>query len=872
MKLWLAAGMIAGALVFCGDGAAAKRVKTEAHTPTAALGRFVAQDDIGDVYSEVTVNLKKETIHVDGKKSNLQKILGVSEKKEEKILDVTAAKAVDYVESSTVCEAEKISANEIVITNDFQTHRLIATVEEIEETYGAVEAVKGITAYILKYESEEATKEAYDKLVEEYGEDKIFPDKIYQMEEVQCASDTVKLAGDFREVKEDEEQDEGIAGGQQDSAASALSYTSGGYVDTAKTMGLYSINEQINRSKYANNKVTVAVLDSGLTYTINPSCEIGRKLRDKRKEEWMYAFDGTADAGDSNGHGTKVCSVIAYNTPDNVQYCMFKIMDSEGVIFDASIFAALEQAYILDIDVVNCSFGEVNPLGKESTKKYDAILKKLYEKGTIVCCAAGNDTNHHYKKDKNKNVIDEYDTSADCVIPANSDYVLCISALEATSNGLFVRSSFTNTGKTVDYSAIGKDVYVYTNESKEEGVSGTSLSTPLVAAEFAILKTCNDSYISVDRMREFYDLFLNSASKTADSTIYGEGYFDLSNVGLCTQNHSRCCGLWHYNGTTSDIGKTHTLTINLNGGTGYGHTGTSTIGKSSKFTRTFTCGTEFHFASAYGLQTTNSNGWFQFGETAKAGSGTVTDPYTPYREGYMFVGWKCSGYGSVHKKISYISGKYTEIWCYNGEDNGNVTLTAQWMPKNLYNVLTVVPNGGSMYNGDTITTQPFNINYKIGKYRILCNSSSPRSHAGKAIGEPIREGYTFAGWDIVYGQGKVSKIISQSAYLTNEFYGQSDSTYGYAYYSDSYNEEEAYIKACWEGNKYRVYLNVDATKTLLSSMVTYGREYGSILKCVPKKDGYTFDGWYTALNGGKKVTVSTTVTTTSNHYLYAHWK
>ena len=40
----------------------------------------------------------------------------------------------------------------------------------------------------------------------------------------------------------------------------------------------------------------------------------------------------------------------------------------------------------------------------------------------------------------------------------------------------------------------------------------------------------------------------------------------------------------------------------------------------------------------------------------------------------------------------------------------------------------------------------------------------------------------------------------------------------------------------------------------------------------PTKEGYTFEGWYTGLNGGSRVFPTTNVTTTSDHKLYAHWK
>lgn len=278
----------------------------------------------------------------------------------------------------------------------------------------------------------------------------------------------------------------------------------------------------------------------------------------------------------------------------------------------------------------------------------------------------------------------------------------------------------------------------------------------------------------------------------------------MSNYVLCTDNHSMCCGLWHYSGSTSDIGQAHTLTIDLNGGVGYGYTSSSTTGWSSKFYRTFTCGNDIHFASAYSYQSSASNGWIQFGENQSTGSGTVTNPYVPYKKDYVFIGWKCSGYGSVHKKISCLGGKYTEIWSYNGEDNMDVTLTAQWMPKNLYNTLTIDPNGGTMYKNSTSTNSPFSVNYKISSvynyYRVLCDSSSPTYYSGTTIGEPIRSGYKFNGWKVVRGNGSVRRIINTPAYFTNEFNGYCSSVYAYAYISYDRNESNATIRAKWVKN------------------------------------------------------------------------
>ena len=71
-------------------------------------------------------------------------------------------------------------------------------------------------------------------------------------------------------------------------------------------------------------------------------------------------------------------------------------------------------------------------------------------------------------------------------------------------------------------------------------------------------------------------------------------------------------------------------------------------------------------------------------------------------------------------------------------------------------------------------------------------------------------------------------------------------------------------------NKYKVtYDQKGGSGAPASKEVTFDAAYGSLAE--PTKTGYTFDGWYTAASGGTKVTASTTVTTASDHTLYAHW-
>ncbi len=54
-----------------------------------------------------------------------------------------------------------------------------------------------------------------------------------------------------------------------------------------------------------------------------------------------------------------------------------------------------------------------------------------------------------------------------------------------------------------------------------------------------------------------------------------------------------------------------------------------------------------------------------------------------------------------------------------------------------------------------------------------------------------------------------------------------------------------------------------------SKVVTYNAAYGTL--ATTSRTGYTFGGWYTAPTGGSLVTAGTTVTTASNHTLFAQW-
>ena len=121
---------------------------------------------------------------------------------------------------------------------------------------------------------------------------------------------------------------------------------------------------------------------------------------------------------------------------------------------------------------------------------------------------------------------------------------------------------------------------------------------------------------------------------------------------------------------------------------------------------------------------------------------------------------------------------------------------------------------------------------------------------------PNRTGYSFDGW---YTEKTGGTKVTETTTV-----GKDPPTKLYAH---------------WTANNYLVTLHANGGKIRTASgglvntrsyTVTYGSKYPA-LPDPTRTGGYTFDGWYTDQTNGTKVTSDTTVTTTKDHILYAHW-
>jgi uncharacterized repeat protein (TIGR02543 family) len=115
--------------------------------------------------------------------------------------------------------------------------------------------------------------------------------------------------------------------------------------------------------------------------------------------------------------------------------------------------------------------------------------------------------------------------------------------------------------------------------------------------------------------------------------------------------------------------------------------------------------------------------------------------------------------------------------------------------------------------------------------------------------KPVKVGYKFLGWTKVRNAEKI------------------DFKPGSLYKEDVSRT----LYASWNANSYKLTFETNGGSTVLPKMVTYDKEYGTLTE--PKKEGYTFEGWYFDNETFNDVVEKTDIVKiTSDTTIYAKWE
>lgn len=180
-------------------------------------------------------------------------------------------------------------------------------------------------------------------------------------------------------------------------------------------------------------------------------------------------------------------------------------------------------------------------------------------------------------------------------------------------------------------------------------------------------------------------------------------------------------------------------------------------------------------------------------------------------------------------------------------------------PPTTYITVRFDANGGlfladysSIFGTDTPDFEPDNSDRKIAVIKDKYHEKDPYEEITVNNG-PDYAGHTFLGWTTE--KDNKTKIIDKTSTVTLVP-----------------GDTEVTLYALWAVN-YSVSLDANggqlASGDPTSLTVYTGGTYPTLP--TPTRDGYTFDGWYTAADNGTKVAAGDTVTNTAAHTLYAHW-
>lgn len=433
---------------------------------------------INEDYFDVTFNLKEKTAIVDDETIPLNEFLGVEEDEVETIVASSSFKK--FLNENLTGDIE-YKDGMVEISNPYSTNVLIVETEKPEifnEDSSIVETI-ALTdeLYYVRYDSAQNTK--------------------YGFEYLSSNDNVLSVAKDEKVSISDEDIATQING-----VSSAVNVAWG-----RKATGMDTYTNFLNLKGNSQN-VYVAVLDTG----IYSSHEVFKGQNTADRIDFTYSKNllsepYTTNVVDDNGHGTNVAGLVAECTPNTVKIVPLKIMDSSGNGLLSTVYKGIDAVY-RNVDVINISLGsKVEQMSPQSKRDFDSFLRKVKEAGVVVCCAAGN---------KGISPI-EY--------PAASTHALGVSSVGETKT----KSSFSNYGSGTDYAMPGEDIEVpdYSGVDSYAIGSGTSYSSPLLAAAAALIKSENPG-CSYDQVIEIFNTNIEDLGSDGKDNYYGYGMVNFN--------------------------------------------------------------------------------------------------------------------------------------------------------------------------------------------------------------------------------------------------------------------------------------------------------------------------------------------------------
>ena len=391
--------------------------------------------------------------------------------------------------------------------------------------------------------------------------------------------------------------------------------------------------------------------------------------------------------------------------------------------------------------------------------------------------------------------------------------------IEVSSNNLIILNSTSLSNLTI---TLNDDTYTYDGNVKTPGV---------VVKDGTKNLTKDRDYII-----EYRD---NVNAGTGRVIIVGKGNYSGSTTKTFTINKAIA---------TCKINSTPTLKYpnSTSGDITYSCTGDGEITATSGNTNVITASkTSDTVISLTAIGTGTSNITIAQVESTNYTNAMVSQDITVSGEQYT-INFDGNMFNGVNQTINGLTLTYDYENSYltlNGTPTGNVTI-----PK-YNNGLTFTEGDTYTYKATYVSGSYTNANNSVGSYVVDIHKDKPYW--------PDHEVSTRNNTDVLFGNilnGSSSAILTVNSAAAAE--GQ---RLDYWIWFD--------VSSDWVFDNYKIKITFTKNDT---KKVTYGSTYGSLP--TTKREGFTFDGWYTGENGtGTKINSSDTVSITNDTTLYAKW-
>lgn len=237
---------------------------------------------------------------------------------------------------------------------------------------------------------------------------------------------------------------------------------------------------------FTGKGVIIADIDTGIDLN-NTQLVSNLHISDK---SWNF-INQTNNVQDDNGHGTITAQLLAAgpNFDDlidggayDAQLMVLKALDAYGRGSDASVAQAIEYAVDHGADIINLSLGQYTP----DASLFSAI-RYADAHGVIVVAAAGNSGSN----------APNFPAAYAEFLPN----VIAVGATQISQNSIYMSEFSNHAGTDKPYNfvdALGVDILGIGLNGQEGYWSGTSIATPYISAEAAILKQANPNACAAD--------------------------------------------------------------------------------------------------------------------------------------------------------------------------------------------------------------------------------------------------------------------------------------------------------------------------------------------------------------------------------------